>query len=664
MRDMVADFVTASVARNRRATHLAHSRRHGVIGWLLLLTCLWPTSTHAQIAACTAEDNHIWELAADTAGILIADGARSIGGATVATRYASGSFVGAVLDAALEGYVPASGYRELACGRLAGSARRKSGWTVYRGLGTELDLHQYLVLADRFKFLARDVPRGRAECPECIWGEVTVPPDFEWFWKQDAPFWASAGRELERFKDQPCLPDSSTCRGKTRDFPVGARACMYGPWILEPAHHYRPEIHPVEVFWAEAAKYVGLFFVTDASGRFNRNYSDTFLSPQPFKKWTEPRALDAYFVARVDQGGDNHLSVTSPRSKTEQRSIGDAPFLLRVEESFDTPLRMVRQCQAGNRRQMLVKMTVPGGRPSRAFSVHSHGLGLAHGQPPVGPRNGAAGGEAARLDAVTSVDWGAISDRTFTASDALRKAWGVGERTAWRAVARHDVMVAVSRVGEEEQEEGALSHPIDLVTSAEWNIAVDRLDQGPEPLISLEHPRRVNVTVSGANVRLIPRDVKGFKLVVDFLPVRQNDRIQAIAERRISVGVTLMTPPQQLQTAPIELYSKAPDFISELSGYNWRANRGAYPEPLLRVLHGWFASKGCRASFAEFVAALGVPQRTEEPRADWSQLPTQRALGLLRQTTVLMTDDHSVEAAEFGGLVKAATRVTQHCSGL
>jgi hypothetical protein len=175
----------------------------------------------------------------------------------------------------LGNWYPVDGLRHVACGTL-------DHWSLYGGLGKELDTHAYFRLNSTTRYLLDDLPiRSRKDvCSEgngqpgvsCLFGEVTAPDNFT-----TSQFTVSSSLNEER--ELTANDVTGNCDETTEPSCKASRyvnqvaACGYGPWIMERVHNWRPEIHPMEMFWAQpddgATNEVHLVLMQDSSNRFH-----------------------------------------------------------------------------------------------------------------------------------------------------------------------------------------------------------------------------------------------------------------------------------------------------------------------------------------------------------------------------------------------------------
>lgn len=176
--------------------------------------------------------------------------------------------------------------------------------------GDERDLHPWLdgekgfdeLLGEESGAFTGSGALNLASCEEvkgpskaCLYGEVTPREGFEQ--------WFCGGRGM------PCLAQLTA---SPQDVPADLRKpdefCMYGPWVLERVHEWRPEIHPAEVFWVRSNRgRNGWTFalVPDDSDRFDRDKYFEKASWRPaaeWRPWSSDRPVELWVAFSVEGG--------------------------------------------------------------------------------------------------------------------------------------------------------------------------------------------------------------------------------------------------------------------------------------------------------------------------------------------------------------------------
>ncbi len=177
---------------------------------------------------------------------------------------------------------------------LVGSIDR---YGFYDGVGAEADWNIYIKPSPAFSHILDDalpnadpddVHKCRNSAGYCVEAEVT--PD-------------------EHFYDNRYFP-------KSGDSPlVGHDIGVYGPWVAEEAHGWRPEIHPAQALWwrdttagpQRSLHTYHLMIVQDDSNRFDR--SDDF-SGTIGRPWSKPPIEMEFTIAvRVPAGRHKRLTI-------------------------------------------------------------------------------------------------------------------------------------------------------------------------------------------------------------------------------------------------------------------------------------------------------------------------------------------------------------------
>jgi hypothetical protein len=146
--------------------------------------------------------------------------------------------------------------------------------------------------------------------------------------------------------DDPCFEAELTAPGALREanvakewlsvFRRGQPICVYGPWVGDGGHGYRPEIHPAERIWWRAGDRLMLVFAQDASQRFGNHRHFRWRGKK--EKYWQP-------WARHGLEGAFRVAVDLPASSTE-------PATIRVEQLLEGNTRSVKEPVSGDVREV------------------------------------------------------------------------------------------------------------------------------------------------------------------------------------------------------------------------------------------------------------------------------------------------------------------------
>ncbi len=224
---------------------------------LLLVLVLSASFVEAQtLPPCTLAQSESWDRAWRALGVIVDDPSATISNRSAERFFGAGN------------WYPLDGSKHAVCG----IAKK---WSLYVGAPvtpSELDAHPYIVLSQDFERFIRSLPyRSRRlleECDgaPCVWGEVTGRDEFtRWL------FGLSDLSTLPDLFSCDCTTNPACCSKAYENEPF----CGYGPWIAERGHGWRPEIHPIERFWASTMRdgrtVLDLFVIQDSSRRFDTN---------------------------------------------------------------------------------------------------------------------------------------------------------------------------------------------------------------------------------------------------------------------------------------------------------------------------------------------------------------------------------------------------------
>ncbi len=251
----------------------------------------------------------IWDAAQGTGAVIAAEPETEIVGSRAAKKK-TWTLADVLLKFFVYGFqpnwFPADAIRRTACG-----ADPRWAYFWHLASGDERDLHPWMDGAAAFAQLvgkrnhvllssgALDVSSCRevyADAPDgkaCLYGEVTPPEGFE--------TWFCGGR-------------GAACYGRVKgshtqappDLASPAIACVHGPWVLERAHDWRPEIHPAEVMWvrhADAQGYWTFALLPDDSGRFRKKkHFDESPEPAEWRPWSSDRPVELWVAYSLPVG--------------------------------------------------------------------------------------------------------------------------------------------------------------------------------------------------------------------------------------------------------------------------------------------------------------------------------------------------------------------------
>jgi hypothetical protein len=146
--------------------------------------------------------------------------------------------------------------------------------------------------------------------------------------------------------DDPCFEAELTAPAALRQanvakewlsvFRRGQPICVYGPWVGDGGHGYRPEIHPAERVWWRAGDRLMLVFAQDASQRFgnHRHFRWRGDKEEGWQPW-----------ARHGLEGAFRVAVDLPASSAE-------PAAIRIEQLLEGNTRSVKEAVPGDVREV------------------------------------------------------------------------------------------------------------------------------------------------------------------------------------------------------------------------------------------------------------------------------------------------------------------------
>lgn len=613
------------------------------------------------VPACTAAEEKLWQRSQDTLGLFVVDSGRQIGGAASVVKFDDNG-IKSLLNPLLAGYHPASSFKELACGTL-------DKWSLYVLPPNERDLHPHIKLSPNYTHLIKDAPLGNGvsgdDCDGCIFGEVTVPREFEWFWKEGAKGKLSNGSNA-------CGSENEPCANKTMVLTTDAKFCAYGPWIMEKAHRYWPEIHPVQAFWGQASDHASLFVVDDDSQRFQQesHFGLRHLSPKGAIPWGGAFDGTLYQVVRIDA-----KKGASVRWKDDRESLAKPPINTGAGQiAFGAPswidASLASACSTGNQTQAIIQARIPftSKQRWRALDISGVDTGIRYGRgtPPPSTSPAPKTESEPRWSATTKIGWDDNRNLSVLTSNNLAEAakeWNVSPTdTQWFGVARQELEVRP------EVFEGDRNA---LLTSlhSEWTVTiVDLNNRAVVPSngfrVQLRHPRNLPPTVKGP-ITPVASNATDYRLTVLFNApqVPANSGRFRFENLKVSVKLRLSTP-QASFDHEIDIYSIVPDFIAQVAGYNLVAQKGAFPPKLSEIIAPWLVARGCRtvtrATWNSDLEGKATPDLTPAPL--WALLNRRlRTAGVVWQTVNLALADSTLDANEFHNLMSGLGKYRDAC---
>lgn len=263
-----------------------------------------PVPAVAQpLQACTPEQQATWQEAWKVLGVGVDDTARGLGSRSAERYFGRGN------------WFPLDGEKAVVCGVA-------QGWSLYPGLlpDSEMDAHLHVVPGGPFSHLISDLPATARDaidrCGEhpCLWSETTARDSFT-RWLFNVP----SLQALPLLKSCDCTTTPSCCTGPSAGEQrySGDVACMYGPFVGEAAHGWRPEIHPAERLWAATTRngrpVLDVFVLQDSSKRFDsRSHFDSGVQPPGWDVWApSPLVARVGLAFNVARGGSISYALTS-----------------------------------------------------------------------------------------------------------------------------------------------------------------------------------------------------------------------------------------------------------------------------------------------------------------------------------------------------------------
>ncbi len=129
--------------------------------------------------------------------------------------------------------------------------------------------------------------------------------------------------------DGPCrFPGGKS--GSTERVRAPKRVCVYGPWVQEALHGFRPEIHPSEaIYWTGDDGALYLAMILDASGRYDardpKQWLTTFgITEAKGEHWVQEAMIGEFLIPATLIGEAPTITVVS-ESGLEQIGSGGYP---------------------------------------------------------------------------------------------------------------------------------------------------------------------------------------------------------------------------------------------------------------------------------------------------------------------------------------------------
>jgi hypothetical protein len=190
-------------------------------------------------------------------------------------------------------WYPNDEYKQTMCGKI-------QEFDTFNYGGDEMDWNLFVIPNPAFNYLFADVVQHEGGLTD-LWDK--------WPWCGDV----RACVEVEVTPDEHFY-ENPWFRRSTRSSPLehadgrGPTVCMYGPWVREWAHAFKPEIHPAELLWWKGSSQGNLGAETwwlmqlhDDSNRFDKrrhfDYGRPWDDPQPsWQPWAASPRLNMFHV--------------------------------------------------------------------------------------------------------------------------------------------------------------------------------------------------------------------------------------------------------------------------------------------------------------------------------------------------------------------------------
>ena len=209
----------------------------------------------------------------------------------------------------------------------------------------EADWNIYVRPSPAFRFIRDDV------LPNVNPGDLHRAPDGE-------PLVECEITPDEAFYDNPWFNEDGTSPL------VGETIGVYGPWVQDESHSFRPEIHPCELLWWRTVSAQGfstwhLMVVQDDSNRFDRvgDFSGGRIT-RPWAAW--PRRAEFRLAIRVPNNQRRRLVIEELYGRYVRQSAGtwqpgpdeSNSRHRRAVADREGPGRRARRCQGGTVRRL------------------------------------------------------------------------------------------------------------------------------------------------------------------------------------------------------------------------------------------------------------------------------------------------------------------------
>ncbi len=633
-------------------------------GLVVALACgvapLVARTTGVLPETCSKADEDLWHYKDETLGIFVTDKARRIGGAIGILKFDPNGLI-AALNPLVAGYYPVSGQKEIACGRL-------DHWLVYRLDPLERDLHPFIKPSPLFGYVLSDLPAyANKDCPNgCIWGEVTVPSVFEWFWKEHSSGSLKKGDNL-------CAEQGVPCAGKTSEF-AGGQFCMYGPWIMERAHDFHPEIHPVQVFWGQTHKgYASIYAVDDDSTRFNRAeaFGSKYLSTD-FKPWSGSFDGMLYQVVRSDVNHPASLTWDDAGGPLRSTTIDSGAGAIEIKSPAWIAPALASSCVASDHRTQVVIQAPLVLTPSvrwRGLNISGANTGVTYTTPSQGSSGNSTPQpeQESAWESHTIVQWAERSGVARTKFGPSAAAWGLSDQREWSAVARQRILVTAANVKPDAQGDPVV--PAGL--RAKWTIVATDLDHPSRPvedsavMLDLDFDRNVPTDID-SNVVVRRHDTTHpgeFALLARFATGDAGAAGVFVGNYRVKVTSRIWSG-SHVDEQTTDLFSIVPDQLAAVSGYNLKKMHGVFPERLAKLILPLARGNSCQLTLPQFTADLNGGPPTDTVLVDTLLSRRRRTAGILRQSVNFFLADGTLTPGEFGELLNILRRYQGACAAM
>jgi hypothetical protein len=604
-----------------------------------------------SLPACDSSDAKVWSRGEESIGLFVTDDQRTIGGAYGGKKF-SETPLGQIGNELIAGYYPASGFKEMACGTV-------DHWTLYKLGSRELDLHPHLALSPSYQHLLTGVPgprsKGQAKdtCEGCIWGEVTVPENFQWFWKQDAVGAPSKGSNACG-RDKPCA-------GKTLD--MRERMCVYGPWVMEKAHEFHVEIHPVQALWGRTTSTTQLFLVDDASDRFQRAeyFKSAFLST-PLRPWSGRLNAQVFQVVRINPNAGATVAWRDIGGEpSETKTLDTGAGRLSVSSPRWINLEVVRACRAGAETQVVLETSLTN-TPGSWRGVEISGTGTGHGGLVAKPTPAGSDEVEEPWELTSATEWNGIADMVRRSLPGNAQIWDLDPgHDNWSAVREQRVILKIAQSGDP-------GVPLPATIQSEWRVVVRDLDR-PTELVApsrvraeLEYPRRLTTVSTPGVLRRDTSRSDEFAVTVQF-PTTAIGPAVRVNNYHVDIQVEV-TDGKRKESRTFALYAIVPNFLGAVSGYDLRREKAAFPERLARASVRLVQNNGCPSlTFPKFQADVSGTRVADFSPAGLWQLTNHRlrAAGVVRQTVNYLLQDKTLTRDEFSEFTNVLRTYARAC---